>query len=176
MQAPRLLADAGRGVRPALAVTLFLLALAMLLAPPRLRADDLAWLEGGWSSEQGGVLTVESWGPRDGERLPGRGLVLRDGEILFFEALEIVGRGDALTYVPFPGGRTSPAAFRLTHRDAKRVVFEDPTHDFPQRLDYRRLDADTLEIHVSGSGRSLVLRHRRVCRWAPDPRGTPQCR
>ena len=55
-----------------------------------------------------------------------------------------------------------PVAFRLTACEADRLVFENPGHDFPRRLEYRRVDGDRLEVHVSdGEERGFKLDFRR---------------
>lgn len=45
-----------------------------------------------------------------------------------------------------------PVAFRLTTCTDGRFVFDNPQHDFPRRLDYRRVGADRLTVHVSDGG------------------------
>lgn len=36
--------------------------------------------------------------------------------------------------------------------DAECLAFENPTHDFPRRIEYRRAGADAFEAHVSDGG------------------------
>jgi hypothetical protein len=60
------------------------------------------------------------------------------------------------------GSRHHPVAFRLTACDEGRLVFENPTHDFPRRVEYRRVDATRLAVDVSdGAGRGFRLDFRR---------------
>jgi hypothetical protein len=52
-----------------------------------------------------------------------------------FEFLRIVERETGLVYIAQPGG-APPTEFVLTELNAKRAVFENPRHDYPQRIVY----------------------------------------
>ncbi|MBL8754175.1 MAG: hypothetical protein JNK15_12815, partial [Planctomycetes bacterium] len=52
-----------------------------------------------------------------------------------FEFLRLVERDGGLVYIAQPNGRT-PTEFVLTEIGATRAVFENPRHDFPQRIVY----------------------------------------
>lgn len=130
---------------------LWIAAAAMLLmgqAAPGARADDLGWLAGHWLSEANGRWTEESWTmPRGGAMLgtsrSGRGETMRE-----FEFLRIgPGADGAIAYHAQPGGRPA-VAFRLVARDATSATFENPAHDFPQRIRYVR-DGDSLTATIS---------------------------
>ena len=121
---------------------LFGAALALLLmgqtaAPARL--SDLAWMSGRWESvSANGRWTEESWSaPRGGVMLghsrSGAGETLREFEFLRLQA----GADGVPAYLAQPGG--SPAtAFRLTAREGTSATFDNPQHDFPQRIRYVR--------------------------------------
>ena len=98
----------------------------------------LGWMSGDWVSETGDRWTEESWTtPRGGTMLgmgrSGRGAELRDWEYMRIAA-EADGRP---VFWGSPKG-APPVAFRLTRQSASEVVFENPKHDFPQRIVYRR--------------------------------------
>ncbi len=110
--------------------------------------DDLAWMAGQWASEEGERWTEESWtAPRGGVMLgysrSGRGDVLRE-----FEFIRIArGADGALAYIAMPQGG-APVAFRLVRREGTSATFENPAHDYPQRIHYAR-DGDTLTATIS---------------------------
>ena len=54
-----------------------------------------------------------------------------------FEFLRVELRDGVPTYVAQPQG-APPVAFKLTQSSASSARFENPTHDFPQRIEYRR--------------------------------------
>ena len=124
------------------------LALLPVAASPAASVDDLGWLAGDWVREEGEHWTEESWtNPRGGVMLghsrSGRGESLRE-----FEFIRIA-RGDdgAIAYIAMPQGG-APVAFRLVRQERTRATFENPAHDFPQRIAYAR-DGDTLTATIS---------------------------
>lgn len=114
--------------------------LAMMLAAanPAAKVDDLAWMAGQWSREDGGRWTEESWtSPRGGVMLghsrSGRGADLREFEFLRIAA----GEDGTPAYIAQPGGG-APVAFRLVQHDAASATFATRAHDYPQRIRYLR--------------------------------------
>lgn len=109
---------------------------------------DLGWLSGRWVAEAEGGWTEEAWSaPRGSVMLgfsrAGRGDVLREWEFIRI-APDASG---AVAYHAQPGGRP-PVAFRLVAHDAASVTFENPAHDFPQRIRYVR-EGDRLTATIS---------------------------
>ena len=121
---------------------------ALLVSASLAAADDLdevAFMAGAWGVDG---VTVEYWLP------PLRGLMVginRDpagSGMPFFEYLRIEARDDGIYYIASPrGGGTTE--FRLTEASEMRAVFENPEHDFPQKIVYTR-DGDRLEAEVGG--------------------------
>jgi hypothetical protein len=115
-------------------------------SPPRV--DALGWLAGRWLAEANGRWTDESWSaPRGGVMLghsrSGRGETLRE-----FEFLRLAADADGtLAYFAQPGGRP-PVAFRLVASEGTSATFENPGHDFPQRIRYVR-DGESLTATIS---------------------------
>jgi hypothetical protein len=117
-------------------------------AAPPAGVGDLAWMSGHWETAQGGRWTEESWSaPRGGLMLgysrSGSGPAVREFEFLRLQA----GADGVPVYLAQPGGRP-PVPFRLTARGAASATFENPAHDFPQRIVYRR-NGDTMVATIS---------------------------
>ena len=66
-----------------------------------------------------------------------------------FEFLRIVAEADGAVLLASPGGRTPPTEFRCISNEGQRAVFENPEHDFPQRIIYRR-EGNTLHGRIEG--------------------------
>ena len=114
------------------------LAVLLVAASPAASVDDLGWLAGDWVSEADGRWTEESWSaPRGGIMLghsrSGSGDSVREFEFLRLEA----GADGVPAYLAQPGGRPA-TAFRLTAREGTSATFDNPGHDFPQRIRYVR--------------------------------------
>ena len=122
--------------------------------PPRDALASLAWLRGRWCGAHDGGTFCETW--RDGPdgSLAGEGAFERDGARTFGEALRIEARGDGVFYVATPAGEPA-TAFRLTRSTSDEAVFENPQHDFPTRITYRRHGADGLVARVESDARRV---------------------
>ena len=43
-----------------------------------------------------------------------------------------------------------PVTFKLISSDSNKLIFENPTHDFPQLITYRIVPPDSLIAEISG--------------------------
>ncbi|MBJ7442514.1 MAG: hypothetical protein JHD35_26330 [Sphingopyxis sp.] len=137
-------------------------AAVLAAASPAASVDDLAWMAGQWSREEGDRWTEESWtAPRGGVMLghsrSGRGDSLREFEFLRIAA----GADGAPAYIAQPGGR-APVVFPLVRRDGMSATFENPAHDYPQRIHYvRGGDAMTATISLVDGSKPMRWTFRR---------------
>jgi hypothetical protein len=126
------------------------------MAEPRQCAtlDAVTWLIGSWQAESGATTITETWVVASPITLEGRGVTRAkaDGTVRDAEDLRLVAMGDGVFYVAKVAHNERPVAFRLTACSEGTLVFENPAHDFPRRLEYRRVDATRLAVHVSDGG------------------------
>lgn len=73
---------------------------------------------------------------------------------MFGESLRIEARADGVFYVATPEGEPT-TAFRLTRSTADEVVFENPQHDFPTTITYRRSGDEGLVAIVESATRRI---------------------
>lgn len=110
--------------------------------------DALSWMRGCWGSAEGAASADECWLDRRGDTMIGFHIdVFANGRV-FFEFLRIVAEDDEVTYLASPKG-SEPTPFRMTEIGERRVVFENPDHDWPQRLTYWVEDD---ELHARAEG------------------------
>ncbi len=149
-----------------------LLGLALLLAlSPHAQSgsdaatlDKLAWMAGAWGGTESGVEMEEHWlAPRGGLLLGLHRDVFPNGRA-FFEYLRIEQSADGITYWASPLGRPA-TPFRLKELGDKRVVFENPEHDWPQRILYWRGDDGALHARVEGDQNGQ--QRAEEWRWTP---------
>jgi hypothetical protein len=115
--------------------------------------DALAWLAGAWAgTDASGVVTEEHWTSPRGNTMFGVNRTIAGDETVFFEFLRIERDDDGLVYLAAPRGRAPATPFRLIESDGTRLVFENPGHDFPQRIIYDlQADGVTLELRIEGT-------------------------
>lgn len=153
---------------------LALAVLIALVAPWRAygqssRLEHVAWLIGCWELLSSGQnqIVQESWGaPLDGSML-GMSRTVRDGKLIAFESIILRVEKGKLAYEAHPSGQPT-ATFLSTAVSDKLVIFEDPKHDFPQKIGYQRESDSSLLAWIEGtvdgkSRRAEFPYHRVVC-------------
>lgn len=99
---------------------------------------DLAWMSGDWQTAKGGRAQIdEHWTLPAGGTMLGTGRTIIGDKTVEFEFLRIEQRADGIFYIASPnGGPTTD--FKLTRLIGQEVIFENPEHDFPKRIIYRK--------------------------------------
>ncbi|WP_332819175.1 DUF6265 family protein [Sphingopyxis sp.] len=134
-----------------------LLVAASPAASPAVGVDDLAWMAGQWSREEGDRWTEESWAAPRGGVMLGHSRSGRGDQLRAFEYLRLQAGADGVpVYLAQPGG-APPVAFRLVQRDGASATFENPAHDYPQRIHYVRED-ERLTATISAIDGSKAMR------------------
>ena len=112
-------------------------------------AGDLDFLTGHWRSEPGRQVTEEIWTDGSGHLFLGVNRTLVEGEAHAFEYLRITYNDDGEgEFCAQPNGGEA-TCFRLVETGDHVALFENPGHDFPQRIRYDS-DGDTLTATISG--------------------------
>jgi Domain of unknown function (DUF6265) len=138
--------------------TLKLLTLGMLVACTTGATDaespaagGLDWFAGQWCMERGGEFIEEHWLSPRGDVMLGVGRTVRGGKTMNFEFLRIEPGAVGTNYIAQPQGG-APTAFRITGSGPGWARFENPGHDFPKRVEYRRTP-NGLHAEIAGPGK-----------------------
>jgi hypothetical protein len=105
------------------------------------------WIVGCWSGERAGERFHERWTLADESTLLGVAHTTKSGKLTAFEFLRVILRNGKAVYVAQPGG-VPPTDFSATATTADRVVFENPSHDYPKRVIYERTGGDRLSASI----------------------------
>lgn len=111
---------------------------------------DLAFMAGCWRLSANGRTIDEHWLTPAGGSLMGVSRTVANGKTVEFEFLQIRDLPEGLTYIAKPSGQAE-AKFTIASRTADEIVFENPTHDFPQRIRYKKVGADQLRARIEGT-------------------------
>ena len=129
--------------------------------------SSLAWISGHWCAASRDEHVEELWLPPRGNMLLGVSRAVATSGTVAFEYLRIVESEGILRYVAQPGGRP-PTVFQQTGSGTQWIRFENPDHDFPQRIEYR-LDGDMLHAEIAGPGEdgkeTVIPFDYRHCDW-----------
>ena len=131
--------------------TLVLSATLSTAAEPEKRSlADLSFMVGSWRQITDKAEVEEHWLPAKGDVMLGLGRTVRSsGKPAAFEFLRIAPSKAGLSYFASPQGR-SATEFPLIELAKDKVVFENPGHDFPQRISYW-LEGGKLKARVEGT-------------------------
>ena len=152
--------------------TLILIGLLLMLwcssfaqtAKPTL--NDLSWLAGCWEANVRGRQVNEQWMKPGGGIMLGMARTVAQGKAAEFEFTQIREDKDgSIYYVAKPSGQAE-ASFKLVKLQNKEAVFENPLHDFPQRIIYRLEAGGSLfarvEATTNGQTRGIDYPYRRA--------------
>ncbi len=82
----------------------------------------------------------------------GMSRTVANGKTVAFEFIQIREQDGDIFYIAKPSGQEE-ASFKLVKYENKEAVFENPQHDFPQRIIYRLEKDGTLAAAVAGTSK-----------------------
>lgn len=142
---------------------------ALALAAGGALANDqlaaLGWMQGCWSRTGSEAGTVEQWMAPAGGTMLGMSRTVKNGKTIEHEFIQIreVEPG-VLGYIASPS-RQATATFKLARHENETWTFENPAHDFPQKVIYRKDGADLvarIEGTKNGKTRAIDFPMKRV--------------
>lgn len=123
---------------------------------------DLSWMSGDWQTAAGGRRQIEEhWTAAAGGSMMGVSRTIAGDKTVEFEYLRIEQRDDGIYYVAHPKARCPGTDFKLTRASATEAVFENPQHDFPKRIIYRKTDdglTASIDAGEGSKGMSFVFK------------------
>lgn len=133
-------------------VSRYLAGAMIVLTAGTVRADITAldFMTGCWSAVGKQPGSGEQWMRPAGGMMLGVNRTVRDGKTVAWEYLRIVEEDDGIiALIASPSGQSS-ARFEMIEMAKHEVVFENPDHDFPQRIIYRLDAAGNLNGRIEG--------------------------
>ena len=122
--------------------------------------QDLNWLAGSWIDEDS--VFIEEWHLTTDGILEGSVVPYKGSEPEVLEDLQIIERNDNIIYRVFLIDNINWTEFILTSTKNETWIFENPEHDFPKIIEYKKLNNNEIRIRVEGSERSLEFTYFRL--------------
>jgi len=98
------------------------------------------WLTGTWEMRRStGGTRLEIWTAHNEESIAGKGLMINDTDTTILEQIELTYRDNEFYYIATIPDQNNgnPIEFRLVKTEGRIFTFENPGHDFPQRIIYQ---------------------------------------
>jgi hypothetical protein len=110
------------------------------------------WLLGKWNTKTVDGNLSESWKQINDSTFQAESLYIKDKDTLHFESIILQQKGEELFYNTTVKGQNENKAvtFRLTNKTETQLVFENPKHDYPQKITYTLINKDSLVASISG--------------------------
>jgi hypothetical protein len=124
--------------------------------------DQYKWLLGTWIVQSpNGVQRVETWSETNETLFTGRGIrVSAEKDSTLLETLELKYAGGTYWYIPTVRDQNNamPVPFSLTFAKGHQFIFENPEHDFPQRIIYHFRPIQPSAVFLPTKGDTLYVR------------------
>jgi hypothetical protein len=153
-------------------LAILFLALVSLGAPadnPATDLSELGWMVGNWTGVADGLTMEELWLQPKGNTMLALHRDIKAGRTVSFEFLRIEATTEGITYWASPQGKPA-TPFRLVELGHKRVVFENPSHDFPRRIIYWLGRDSSLHAKIEGTLKGLPAAEEWKWRRTPEER------
>lgn len=111
------------------------------------------WLLGEWEKSDSLGILKETWISKDDSTFVGQSYYIQNKkDTLHDEQIELVQDSDHLIYKTAVKGENNdaPIPFQMTKDEDSLLVFENPKHDYPQKIQYKLLKNGSLIATVSG--------------------------
>lgn len=134
---------------------ILLLQLSILLISLQTVAQTIpAFLHGTWKMERENVY--EHWDILSESHMKGVSYTIHNSDVLVIEYLDIAGQDTEIMYTAVVPGHNQGRAisFRQMANDSL-FVYENPRHDFPQKIVYRKLSDTEISVELSGGEKEM---------------------
>jgi Domain of unknown function (DUF6265) len=141
-----------RAVEYAAGMLPIVLAVLAIMQSPRTptapSVSDVGWIAGCWDFTGNNRHVAEQWMQVEGDTMIGMSRTVVGGKTTAWEFLMIRSGPKGLEYVAKPSGQAE-AVFSAASASAAEVVFENPAHDFPTKIIYKR-ERDSMTASTEG--------------------------
>ncbi|WP_316749849.1 DUF6265 family protein [Pedobacter gandavensis] len=116
----------------------------------------LEWLIGKWerTNAKAGESGQETWEKSANLKLTGKMVTLKGTSPIFAENMEFITRGKDIYYTAIAEGDKQPTYFKVTSLVKDGFTCENPEHDFPKKIIYKR-KGKNLKAVISGGGKTI---------------------
>lgn len=106
------------------------------------KSEQLKWLAGTWTINTSNGVITEQWQVANDSTLKGKSFFIKNGtDTIPQETIELAFRNGDWHYSPIVVNQNNnqPVSFKVIFIKGTELISENPTHDFPQRIAYRRI-------------------------------------
>ena len=116
------------------------------------KLEKMNWLIGNWEQKLPDGTLKETWTKENDSTFSGDSYFINAKDTVHFESIKLIQKVEELTYMATVVGQNddAPVAFKLTSDIGNTFTFENPAHDYPQKITYKKVASDRLIATISG--------------------------
>ncbi|PXY42449.1 hypothetical protein DMB65_03710 [Flavobacterium cheongpyeongense] len=120
------------------------------------------WLIGNWENTSTDGKLTENWQKVNDSTFSATSHFIKGKDTLHFENIVLAQKGETLTYIATVKGQNEdkPVSFPSTSESNTKLVFENPKHDYPQKITYTKGANSTLVAEITGKLNGKVTTER----------------
>jgi hypothetical protein len=111
---------------------------------------SLSWIVDNWINEDSNGVTRERWIKIDDNKFEGESYTILNGDTVFSEKLMLEKKDNDVYYTAVVNHNPAPVSFKMIEYSDKHAVFENPEHDFPQKISYKLQEDGSLLAYIEG--------------------------
>jgi sarcosine oxidase delta subunit len=113
------------------------------------------WIIGKWKNSSPQGVATEIWEKQNDSTFAGKSYFVAGKDTVSSETLVLKQTGNTLQYIPQVKNQNDGKAivFNMTTANDSLLVFENPAHDFPQKISYTKITRDSLVAEISGNNK-----------------------
>ena len=110
------------------------------------------WLVGTWENKSSNGDLTEAWQKENDSVFKGQSYFIKGKDTIHSETIVLSENKGQVTFSPTVKGQNNnrPVDFKLISATGTQFVFENKTHDFPQKITYTKVTNDSLIAQISG--------------------------
>lgn len=117
-----------------------------------LQLENANWFIGKWENLTETARFEEIWSKVNDSTFLGESIVVIARDTVFYEKMDLFQKNDSLILKISvkDQNKEKPVSFYMTKSNDNQLVFENPKHDFPNKIVYNKINSDSIVATIEG--------------------------
>ena len=122
------------------------------------KLEKMNWLVGDWEQKLPDGTIRETWTRQNDSTFSGTSFFINAKDTVHFETIKLHQNIGKFVYSATIVGQNNeePIDFKLTSDAENTFIFENPSHDYPQKITYKKLGNNNVIITISGKQQGKI--------------------
>lgn len=114
--------------------------------------EQANWFLGSWQNKSNRGDFYENWSRINDSLYQAESFVLVKKDTVFYEQVRLMQKNDSLYMIVSVRNQNKekPVSFYLTQNLKNKLTFENPKHDFPTKIIYKKVANDSMVASIEG--------------------------